>query len=31
MELGDRVAPMAPADCELCRNLAGDLYPGWLK
>jgi len=29
MELGDRVAPMAPADYELCRNLAGDLYPGW--
>lgn len=29
MELGDRVAPMAPADYELCRSLAGDLYPGW--
>ena len=28
MELGDRVAPMAPADYELCRGLAGDLYPG---
>ena len=29
MELGDRVAPMAPADYELCRILAGDAYPGW--
>jgi para-nitrobenzyl esterase len=29
MELGDRVAPMAAADFELCRKLAGDLYPGW--
>ena len=29
MELGDRVAPMAPADYELCRSLAADLYPGW--
>lgn len=29
MELGDRVAPMAAADLELCRKLAVDLYPGW--
>ena len=29
MELGDRVAPVASADYELCRSLAGDLYPGW--
>jgi para-nitrobenzyl esterase len=29
MELGDRVAPMAPADYELCSGLASDLYPGW--
>jgi para-nitrobenzyl esterase len=29
MELGDRVAPMSPADYELCVRLASDLYPGW--
>jgi para-nitrobenzyl esterase len=29
MELGDRVAPMVPADYALCRNLADELYPGW--
>jgi len=29
LELGDRVAPMASADYELCRSPAGNLYPGW--
>jgi para-nitrobenzyl esterase len=29
IELGARVAPMVPADYELCLGLASDLYPGW--
>jgi len=29
MELGDRLGPLPATDYALCRQWAGDLYPGW--
>jgi para-nitrobenzyl esterase len=31
MELGNRIGPLPAADHDLCRQWAGELYPGWAR